>query len=402
MIIYKPFHRFLRFALPVLLAVLLCGCGIYNKEYLSETDYVSPIQIRSDENKIIVRNINELKLAVLTIFEHYEEPGAIRTVLFDSSYDGDPASDISLACKQTITENALCAYVAEDISYELYKVVTFYEAQISVSYAPASANEITKLGYSGELRKYLNEALEQHKDQLVLLADYSNYSEEDIRGMVSDFYTSHPLRVPKEPNVRISVFSGSGKQRLYEIRFDYGLGQEELYARQEQIDTFDFPELPDTVLASMSDLEKAAYACAWLMNNCELSSSLSDNTAYSALFGGKANSQGLSLAMVALCERLELDCRLVYGQRSWQNHYWDILHIDDQYYHLDIEACITDGVKAGFLLNDESMWKTYRWDMSGYPQCSVVSEYPESIFDPYLVREDESLPEENEEISENG
>ena len=152
----------------------------------------------------------------------------------------------------------------------------------------------------------------------------------------------------------------------------------------------------------MTELEKAACACAYLINSCELSESLADNTAYAALFGGKANSQGLSLAMVALCERLGLDCRLVQGQKSWQNHYWNILKVDGAYYHLDIETCITDGVEAGFLLNDESMWKTYRWDMSGYPQCSEVLNYNDSLFDPYLIEEVEPVPIDQDEISENG
>ena len=77
----KPFFRIIRTALPILLLFLLCGCGIYNKEYMSVTDYVSPIQIRSDENKIIVRNINELKLSILAIVDRYNDPDPIRTIV---------------------------------------------------------------------------------------------------------------------------------------------------------------------------------------------------------------------------------------------------------------------------------------------------------------------------------
>ena len=368
----------------VLVSIFLCSCAVYDKEFLSAIDYESPIQIRSDENKIIVRNMSELKLAILTIFDRYREPDPIRTVVFDPSYDGDPVSDISLACKQTITENARCAYCVADISYEIYKVVTYYEALITVSLAETADNEITKLSYSGELKKYLNNALEEHDELIVLFANYSNYTEEDIKGMVSDYYSSHPLSVPKEPNVHISVFSGSGKQKLYEIHFDYGFSPEELDSMMEQIGAIHFPEYEESEIDSMSSLEKAAYACAYLMKCCEVSSSSAENTAFSALVNGKAESRGLSLAMIALCNRLDLECRIVYGQRSWRNHYWNILNIDGNYYHVDIEACITDGVKAGFLLNDESMWKIYRWDLSGYPQCSEVSNYDENIFSRFL------------------
>ena len=395
------FFRSLCTALLILLLVSLCGCGIYNKEYLSISDYVSPIQIRSDENKIIVRNINELKLSILSIVDHYNDPDPVRTIVFDSSYDGDPQADISLACKQTITENALCAYCVEDISYEIYKVVAYYEAVISVTFAETSNNEITKLSYSGELKKYLNDALQNHDLQIILFADYSNYTEEDIRMMVSEYYSTHPLCAPKEPNVHINLFSGSGKQKLYEIRIDYGYGEEELASMMDQIDAFLFPDLEESRISEFSSLEKAAYACSYLMKNCELSSSLQDNTAYSALINGKANSQGLSLAMIALSSRLELDCKLVYGQRNWRNHYWNILNVDGEYYHLDVELCITDGIEAGFLLNDEHMWKTYRWDMSGYPQCSNELEIPAGLFDtflePVLINEQETESDESSE-----
>ena len=398
----KPLFRFIKTALPILLVLLLCGCGIYNKEYMSTTDYVSPIQIRSDENKIIVRNINELKLSILAIVDRYNDPEPIRTIVFDSSYDGDPQSDISLACKQTITENALCAYCVEDISYEIYKVVTYYEAVISVSFAETSSNEITKLTYSGELKKYLNNALETLDTQIILFADYSNYSEEDIKNMVSEYYSAHPLCVPKEPNIFVNVFSGSGKQKLYEIRIDYGYGEEDLSSMMEQIEAFQFPVLDDPQIEEFSALEKAAYACSYLMESCELSASSTDNTAYSALINGKANSQGLSLAMIALSNRLGLDCKLVYGQRNWRNHYWNILSVDGEYYHLDVEMCITDGIESGFLLNDEHMWKTYRWDMSGYPQCSDELEIPAGLFDAFLEPEpdDEAMELTEEPIEE--
>ena len=57
--------------IPVML--LFSSCALYNKEYISESDYVSPIQIRSDENRIIVRNFNELRIAVQSIIDRYDE-----------------------------------------------------------------------------------------------------------------------------------------------------------------------------------------------------------------------------------------------------------------------------------------------------------------------------------------
>ncbi len=368
--------------------MLLCSaCALYNKEYKSESDYVSPIQIRSDENRIIVRNFNELKIAVQSIIDKYDE-GEENIVAFDSVYDGDPGTDIAVACKQAKTENAFCAYCVEDITYDIYKVVTYYEATITVHFAETLKNDIIRLSYSGELRKYISDAIENRLRQLVLLVDYSNYNEDDIQGMISDYYIKNPLSAPREPNASVGVYSGAGKQKLYEINFDYGLNQDELDLRTAKTAAFTFPEIE---AGEMSDLEKAVYACSYLINNTEYSSARNDNTAYAALIDGKANSQGLSLAMIALCSRLDLDCRLVYGQKNWQNHYWNIIRIDDKFYHLDVETCINEGIKEGFLLNDERMWVTYRWDMSGYPQCSETADFSEQMFSPYLHSK-EALP----------
>ena len=377
--------------------LLLSACGLYNKEYKTETDYISPIQIRSDENRIIVHNFNELKIAVQSVIDKYDESEE-SIIAFDADYDGDPTNDISLACKQAKTENALCAYCVEDITYDIYKVVTNYEAAITVHFAETLKNDIIKLNYSGELRNYISNAIENRLKQLVLLVDYSNYNEDDIQRMIADYYTNNPLSAPREPNATVGVYSGAGKQKLYEINFDYGLTQEELDFRTGKINEFIFPEI--TATEEMDDLEKCVYACAYLIRNTEFSSARTDNTAYSALIEGKANSQGLSMAFIALCNRLDLDCRLVNGQKKWQNHYWNIIRVNDHYYHIDVETCINEGIEEGFLLNDESMWVNYRWDMAGYPQCSDLAEYSDGMFSPYLHEKGSIQAEDTNNIQE--
>ena len=169
----------------------------------------------------------------------------------------------------------------------------------------------------------------------------------------------------------------------------------ELEEKSTAIEGFVFPD--NDIPADMTDLEKAVYACAYLINRAEYSSARTDNTAYSALIEGKANSQGLSMALCALSGRLGLDCRLVYGQKNWQNHYWNIVRIEDKYYHIDIQTCLEEGIREGFLLNDERMWVTYRWDMSGYPRCSEALDWSLSLFDPYLITEEEEPPSEEPE-----
>ena len=70
-----------------------------------------------------------------------------------------------------------------------------------------------------------------------------------------------------------------------------------------------------------------------------------------------------------LCRQLGVDCRIVYGQRSWQDHCWNIVRVNGEYYHVD--AGLTDAsVENNFLKPDQSFWENYRWDVASYPACT--------------------------------
>ena len=105
------------------------------------------------------------------------------------------------------------------------------------------------------------------------------------------------------------------------------------------------------------------------MDNCGISDSSSDNTAYAALVNRRANSEGIAFAYVELCRQLGLECNIVYGQLFWEDYCWNIVKVDGNYYHVDATECIRSGLESGFLKNDESFWGNYRWDVASYPKC---------------------------------
>lgn len=61
--------------------------------------------------------------------------------------------------------------------------------------------------------------------------------------------------------------------------------------------------------------------------------------AYGALIDGKIVCEGYSRAMQLLCSYSGLQCLLVTGQGSSQNHMWNIIKINGNWYHLDITWC---------------------------------------------------------------
>jgi hypothetical protein len=162
------------------------------------------------------------------------------SIVFDSAYEGDASEDLEKACWAVRTEDALCAYCVENISYEFNKIVTINEADIKISYSKASANpkQIVHLGFSSEAENAILGAMQKGSRTLALLVGRSGFSAEDMAAQVVKAYRDNPTVVPKEPQALVNVFSGDGSQRLYEIQIDYGVTALELARCRKQLELF--------------------------------------------------------------------------------------------------------------------------------------------------------------------
>ena len=352
---------------------MLSGCAAFNREYVSVEDYVPSVQEQSaPSGKISVRNYNALRQALLNMAYSGVTEGSI---VFDAAYDGDATEDMASACWAVRTQDALCAYCVENIAYELNKIVTISEAIVHISYSgmTESPENIRHLAFSSEAETQIVEAMDRNERRLALLVGRSGFSADDMAAQVIKAYRENPTVVPKEPEVSVNIYSGSGSQRLYEILFRYGLTQEELDERAEQLRELE--PFAGLELGELDEAQRAVAACAYLTRSCTLCDSNSENNAYSALIRGEADSEGVAFAYVELCRRLELDCRIVYGQRDWKEHCWNIVEVDGSFYHVDVTQVMSGGPEAGFLLNDEHFWGLYRWDVASYPECTGTLSY---------------------------
>ena len=348
-------------------ASLLCGCSWLDKEYVSIHDYVASEEEKSiTGNRITVHSFNALVSALLGMAYEGRTEGS---VVFDPAYQGDAGEDLERACRILRTEDALCAYCVENISYEFNKIVTINEANVTFSYSKVSESpkQIVHLGFSSEAESAILNAFEKGTRTLTLLVGRSGFSAEDMAAQVVKTYRDNPTVIPKKPEAAVNVFSGAGAQRLYEIHIDYGLSTAMLWQCRMELEIYKpFAGLDKS---SLSEVERAYAACRYLVENCEITDNPEENSAYSALIKKSANSEGVAFAYVELCRQLGVDCRIVYGQRDWKEHCWNIVRMDDSYYHVDITQCAKGGPALGFMQNDESFWGIYRWDVAAYPKC---------------------------------
>jgi len=364
-----------------ILALFLClcsvlqlsACGFSENEYLVIEEYVPSVQEQSSEDgKIQVKNYAGLKNALLDMAYAGQSEGSI---VFDSAYDGDTTEDMASACWAVRTQDALCAYCVENIAYEINKIVTINEATVYLSYSDVtvSPENIRHMSFSSGAEAVLKKSMLENSKRVVLLVGHSDYSAEDMGNVITRIYRENPTIVPTEPVTNVNMYSGSGSQRLYEISINYGLTSEEINERSAQLAAIDAFSSLDTENLSNAQLSYAALE--YLMKNCSVSGGSLDNTAYSALVRGEANSEGVAFAYVELCRQLGVDCRIVYGQLDWREHCWNIVKIDGSYYHVDVSAAISSGPDGYFLEPDEGFWGMYRWDVASYPKCSGELRY---------------------------
>ena len=354
-------------ALCLLAAICLsfCACGkLYDKEYVSIEDYVAPAQEQSADidKRISVKNLSELKRVLRSYVTSGETEGVLE---FSESYSGNPTDDLADACWQIRSQDALCAYCVENISYELSHLLGTYEAKINLIYADTGValSDIHQTQLSSDVDHLIDVAIRSGDDRLVVLVNNSSNTSADIADYVSSCYRKNPDFTPREPKANVAVYSGSGLQKLYDIKFNYGVSAEDFALQTKEIKKL-FPF--NANVNSWSDYDKALEAYTYLFDNCELSDS--GNSAYDALILNTADSEGIALGYVVLCKKLGLDCIAVYGQFERENKCWNIVEINGQYYHVDITAKDI----PSFLCNDEAMWGNYRWDMSSYPACNGI------------------------------
>ena len=366
-------------------ALQLSACSVLDKEYVSIHDYVPSEQEQNlTGGRLTVHSYNSLKSALLSMAYEGRTEGSIA---FDSAYEGDAVEDLENACWAVRTEDALCAYCVENISYDFNKIVTINEADIRISYSKVSVSpkQIVHIGFSSEAEASILTAMQKGVSTLTLLVGRSGFSGEDMAAQVVKTYRDYPTVVPKKPEAIVNVFSGAGTQRLYEIQIDYGVTALELARCRKQMELF--RPFTDLDRPEASEVERAYVACRYLVDNCRILEDGNSNgadSAYSALIERRAASEGMAFGYVELCRQLGVDCRIVYGQHDWKEHCWNIVRIDDSYYHVDITQCAKGGPALGFMQNDETFWGVYRWDVAAYPKCTGTNSFFD-FFPPSMI-----------------
>ena len=371
----------LKKCIPLLLAAALCltasGCAsILEGEYHAAQRYVDELPLKEGSD-VIVRSYTALKTAILALVESGQAEGKLSF----SGYSGEPSEDLPRACSELKSDNALCAYAVDYFSYDLSRIVSYYEARVFVNFR-RSAEEIAairNIGAVSRVRDALFEAMHNSDTSLVVQAVGPELSNAELQNMAQEYYYGAPLDCLQLPYVSLRVYPGTGIYRIYEIGVNYGSDESSRAVLSEQLNNAalalcseireenEAQEGDGTALAELA-AQRLAERSAWAQ-----SVSGYDLTAYGALVGARASDEGLAMAYKALCDLLGLDCIVISGRMDKAPHVWNMVRAGDDreahYFHVDVSQLLLDaeGGEMRALRGENEMWGRYWWDIDRYP-----------------------------------
>ncbi len=409
-------RKVLSLALAAALLLSAAGCAaLFDKEVYSEEVYEAPSEAAEPDGEAdAISNYAALRRAIIRLVAEHAESAELQI----QNYDGSISQDISTACWEVKSSTALGAFAVDYISYDLSRIVSYYQAKIYITYKRSEyqTSLLEQTENLSAMRRRLEEAVRAGETYVLMELTAASLSGETVARSVEQFYYEDPLACPVLPAVEAAVYPETGVNRIVEVTLDYGMDGETL-ARQrealaEAVDAMaaacltppaeELPaeeELPpeeeslpeDEVSpedgsspegdlapagAAPSEAEIVRALCVYLAERCRPDET-AGNTALDALTGGAAGSEGMAMALMAGCRAADIPCRIVFGRLDGEPHVWDIVTVEHGTYHADVSNWAA-GEENVFLAGDEDLWGAYWWDTSEYPPCPERYGAPEA------------------------
>ncbi|MGI5978720.1 MAG: transglutaminase domain-containing protein [Oscillospiraceae bacterium] len=363
-------RRIAALILSASLMLSLTGCGMFKKEYLSVTKYEDAVHTET-ASTLEATDYAELTRAVESFVRGHKTLGRIKL----ASYKGTVQTDLTQACQEVKTQNALASYAVNYMSTDLSRVANYYEAIVYISYRHTQ-NEIDAVRWLSDksgLQAALAETLSELGTYTAFKLISPSITAEDVRSAVLRAYTADPASCVVQPEITVRIYPDSGTLRFVEVELEYGWRTSELQ------------KMKSTLLGRISqisgDLGSAKgprYALDAFNALAQGSRYSSDtggetlaSTAYGALVSGQADSRGLALAFSALCAKGGIACSVVDGTLDGAAHSWNLVQLDGAWYHVDVSQAAALGAAGAFMRTDAEMSGRYAWDTTAWPMCTT-------------------------------
>lgn len=373
-----------RIALLLSIILLLTGCSLVPDEYYSVKPHESTAQAQIPE-AVEVSDYDGLTDAILRFIKAGLEEGAIRTV----EYDGNVEEDLVQAVYDVVRLDPIGAFAVDYLNHNCVKILNYYEISLAITYR-RSGYEIAAIqqAYSPQqLQGQVERSLRAYDDLLAM--QVTEDQEYDIAALAEAYFLQNPEEMVELPEVQVSVFPDTGKERIVEVEFHYQNSYNNLMTKKSAVNE-SVNAAAEYIRYRHSDRDKTRLLYTYLTERFTYEPGTSDSPVWSALCGGVADPLGLAQGFRLICRKAGVECYTVSGLKDGQPYYWNIVSDDGDYRHIDLARDIAE---------DEGLWFMTDWDMGRY--YWNTAEYPACVAEPAAqttaVEEPaESIPAEEE------
>ncbi len=350
-----------------LILVLLCGCSRLSEgDYLVVNEHVETGLNPETTGRIYeVSTYSGLKRAVQDLVNASAEDGVIRTV----EYNGVIRDDVSKVCLEVARSTPIGAYAVEYMTHTITRILTFDEITIHIQYK-LSQEEISAVRSVSSLNDFyqrVDEGLDSGKEFMALQVVTLGLNERNIKNYISNYYRQHPDTLLSMPDISVSFYpSEEYVQKIITLNLDYHTPPEDRLQMLEKLR--DCAEKL-TVGTDPAHADKSALLCCMAVADRLDYLSSRGRTAYDVLVSGTGNSEGCAMAFQLLCSMCGVPCQVISGRLNSETHYWNLILLDKDYYHVDCSACIGQEPENGFLKRDSDLWGSYWWEPELYPSA---------------------------------
>ena len=372
--------------LPLLLSLLLlCGCSrLAEGKYQVVTEHVETSMNPETVGRVFeVHTYSGLKHAVQDLVNAGTEDAIIRAV----EYNGIIRDDISKACLEVARSTPMGTYAVEYMAHSVNRILSYDEVSIHIHYklSPEEIAEVRSVSSLSDFYARIDEGLDSGKEFLALQIATLAITDRSIKNYISGYYQQHPDSLLSLPDLSISFYpSEDYVQKIITLNLDYHVTLEDRMLMLSEL-----REHAEALTRGIDHTqpEQASMLCCIAVQKALGRVSMRGRTAYDVLVNGTGNSEGCAMAYQLLCSMCGIPCQVISGRLNSETHYWNLILLNGDYYHVDCSACIGGRLDEGFLKRDSDLWGRYWWEPELYPQAQ--GQLTLSVLREQLIRPEE-------------
>ena len=300
-------------------ALLLSGCSsLLDRPYVMVEPHVERPAVSGDSSTIQVDTYSELVNAVLFFVSQGVEEGTIQL----TDYQGEVEEDLNRACLEVAKDDPLGVYAVDFIKNSYTRVLTTYEATITISYRRSleQISSLVNITGTSAIREEAAQALGAFDTELALRVGVFNGDVDTVKEQVRQAYYDTPAAALGMPECSVTLYPDTGVQRIVEILLDYPQEPTVLKRKSEQLQ-----EQAAVILAPIQYQIESRRLDLLLetLPGVVKADPQGGSTAWDALLGEGADDEGLALAFQLLCSDMGLDSEIVEGTLEGTPHFFN-------------------------------------------------------------------------------